>query len=319
MSCRTWLSALVLVQICFHFSAAQNRSGIPEIDSLPLNDWQVTTHPLSYSKALAWSLFLPGGGQFYGGHPIRGSFLVGLEGILIGDGFFSKKSFLDERRSDYYHYRQEASREYQRFADSAGQISLSQTQFYKNINLAREAEDLLVTQGDLGNSEIAWGLGLHLYGILDAMEIVYRSRHPQGEKKSVRSALYRGLLFPGAGQLYNNRYGKFGLLWMGLSASAISAYSRQQVVDHFQERVQQAKQESSLNFASGRSSLTYLDNQLTLYRKRRNQYYWGIALLYIYSIMDAMVDAALSDFDAPNRYALEWGPEPTSLALTIKF
>ena len=44
--------------------------------------------------------------------------------------------------------------------------------------------------------------------------------------------------------------------------------------------------------------------RLTYYRKNRNQYIWGIALIYLYSIGDAAVDALLSDFDNPVHLAL---------------
>jgi hypothetical protein len=57
----------------------------------------------------------------------------------------------------------------------------------------------------------------------------------------------------------------------------------------------------------------------TLYRKRRNQYFWGMALFYVYAVLDGMVDAALSDFDAPQRFAVDAGPGPEgTLALEAR-
>lgn len=44
--------------------------------------------------------------------------------------------------------------------------------------------------------------------------------------------------------------------------------------------------------------------RVTYYRKNRNQYIWASALLYLYSIGDAVVDALLSDFDNPLHLAL---------------
>ena len=44
--------------------------------------------------------------------------------------------------------------------------------------------------------------------------------------------------------------------------------------------------------------------RVTYYRKNRNQYIWAIALLYLYSVGDAAVDALLSDFDNPMHLAV---------------
>ncbi len=169
------------------------------------------------------------------------------------------------------------------------------------IDFARKRTQLAAQQEDLSHSEFAWAAGLHLYGILDAMEIVYLSHHPDIQKRSVHTALVRGMLFPGAGQLYNRRYGKFGLLWMTIGASAVSAYSRQGMVSLLNERLAIARVESN---GSSSPTITQLEKDRTLYRKRRNQYFWGMSIFYIYSILDGMVDASLADFDAPEHFAL---------------
>lgn len=290
---------------------AQGRSGIPEIDSLPIHDWRKPGPPLSYSRALAFSL-LPGGGQFYGGHPVRGGFLVGLETLLGGIAFFSLAV-------DVPRWRGQAGEA----LDSADALFLQslanpddagiETRRRFQVELARERADLASRQTDLARSQVAWAAGLHLYGMLDALEIAYLSRNPDGETRSARTAMYRGLLFPGGGQIYNRRYGKFGMLWMALGASAVSANSRQGVVEQLNDRIRVAREEGS-------SEVADLEKDRTLYRKRRNQYFWGMALLYMYAVMDGMVDAALADFDSPERFAFTAGQDGTvSLALRLPF
>jgi hypothetical protein len=108
--------------------------------------------------------------------------------------------------------------------------------------------------------------------------------------------MYLGMLFPGGGQIYNRRYGKFGMLWMALGASTVSAWSRQQMVEQLNARLRVAR-------AEGPAGIEDLERDRTLYRKRRNQYFWGMAILYMYAVMDGMVDAALSDFDSPDKFA----------------
>ncbi|MDB5050434.1 MAG: hypothetical protein JWO30_3505 [Fibrobacteres bacterium] len=283
--------------------SAQGHSGIVEIDTLPLRDWSGTTEPLSYSKAVTLSALLPGAGQIYGSHPVRGGFLIGMETLLGGLALYSDLV-------DVPHWRNQAKdaldsadalfiRE-SRFPDSAALLG---PQRASQVDFARKRSQLASQQEDLANSQIAWALGLHLYGILDAAEIAYLSRHRDTKTRSVRRAMAYGMLFPGAGQLYNRRYGKFGMLWMTLGASVVSAYSRQEMVGLLNQRLKVARLEKNTG------DITELEKDRTLYRKRRNQYFWAMGLFYVYAVLDGMVDASLSDFDAPQKFAVTAGPE----------
>jgi hypothetical protein len=285
-------------------AAGQGHSGIPEIDTLPLNDWNRSTEPLSYGKTVGLSAVLPGAGQIYGHHPVRGGFLIGLETLLAGLAIYSElvdvprwrdqaKVALDS--ADIYFGRQSLS------PDSAG---LFEARRGKQIAFARDRAQLASQQEDLANSQLAWAVGLHLYGILDAAEIAYLSHHRDTKTRSVKRAMLYGLALPGGGQLYNRRYGKFGMLWMTIGASVVSAYSRQDMVDLLNDRIRVAKLE-------GASNLEDLRLDRTLYRKRRNQYFWGMALFYVYAVLDGMVDASLSDFDAPQHFAVMGAPDGT--------
>ncbi|MDB5103068.1 MAG: hypothetical protein JWP91_757 [Fibrobacteres bacterium] len=297
-------------------SASQGHSGIAEIDSLPLRDWTGPPHPLSYAKTVTLSALLPGAGQIYGHHPVRGGFLIGLETLLGGLALYSELV-------DIPHWREQAGEA----LDSADAYFIKQgrspdsADFFdarrrEQISFARGRTQLASQQEDLVHSQFAWAVGLHLYGILDAAEIAYLSRHKDTRTRSVRRAMLYGMAFPGAGQIYNRRYGKFGLLWMTIGASAISAYSRQQMVDLLNARLAVAREE----LPAGSSTITELEKDRTLYRKRRNQYFWGMALFYVYAVLDGMVDASLSDFDAPSHFAFEAHPDGTLAAsLSLPF
>jgi hypothetical protein len=185
------------------------------------------------------------------------------------------------------------------------------------INDARKNLDLKMKNLDLKKSETAWALGLHFYGVMDALEIVYKSQSGDPRSLSWKSAFWRAILFPGGGQLYNRKFGKFGMLWMAIGVSTASARYRQQMVDYFQNRINVLKEEESLGSKS--KDMNELRKQATLYRKRRNQFFWGMALLYFYSIGDAVVDAILNDFDSPKNFALAPGSQPFSLQLVVPF
>jgi hypothetical protein len=287
---------------------AQGHSGIPEIDSLPLNDWHTSTGRLSYSAALGFSL-VPGGGQIYGGHPVRGGFLIGMETLLAGLALYSHYVDVPHWKDQARDALDSADILFEQEAQDPALFSTLEPRRALKINFARSRMDLASKQGDLVNSELAWAVGLHAYGMLDAVEMAYLSRHRSLRPRSVRSALYRGLFFPGGGQLYNQRYGKFGMLWMALGASAVSAWSRQQMVDDLNARLHVARLEAGPGGKSDK--VDELEKDRTLYRKRRNQYFWGMTLFYVYAVLDGMVDAALSDFDSPQRFAFTAGPEGT--------
>lgn len=300
--------ALALCLFNFQGAAAQGHSGIADIDTLPLNDWDVNNKPLSYSKSLTYSLLLPGGGQFYGNHPVRGGFLVGLETLLAGAALYSNLVDIPMWHRQAREALDSADILFLAEISGTGNLADLEKRRKDKIDFALKRSRLAAQQEDLSNSEYAWAIGLHLYGVLDAVEITYLSQHKDTEARSVKSALYRGLLFPGGGQLYNRRYGKFGMLWMTLGASAISAYSRQQMVSLMNDRLGVARAEAG---AGTSSTITQLEKDRTLYRKRRNQYFWGMALFYVYASLDGMVDAALADFDAPKRFAFDLSLSPT--------
>ena len=299
---RRLLTLLLLSGLSLWAEDPRPKSGIPEVDSLPLRDWEVQNPPLSVPKALTLSL-LPGGGQFYGRHPVRGGFLVGLETIMGGLAIYTYAVNIPHWDRETSRYLDSADIAAERLAFGTG----SQAELGKWAGLARKQASLRLKQADLANSQLAWALGLHLYGMTDALQIVRQSRMGESQPHSPRRALLFGAVFPGGGQIYNGSYGKFGLLWMALGASALSAWSRQNVVEDLNREVGTARREQGQGLTT---ELETLDRDRTLYRKRRNQYYWGMALLYIYAALDGMVDAAMSDFDSPKRYALEPGLSP---------
>ena len=98
--------------------------------------------------------------------------------------------------------------------------------------------------------------------------------------------------------------------------SSASIVSRQHVVDELNGALAVARAEAAQGIAA---DVDGLEQDRQIYRRRRNQYFFGMGILYIYAVMDGMVDAALSDFDRPNRYAIGPGLEPFSVVATVSF
>lgn len=102
--------------------------------------------------------------------------------------------------------------------------------------------------------------------------------------KSPKKAALSALVFPGGGQLYNGKKMKAGLIM------SIEVYS-------------------ILNWFTNSDLYTNYDEQndskypLPKYRylEKRNKYVWWIGFIYIYGLIDAVVDAHLQPFDGIMR------------------
>ena len=279
------------------------KSGIDAIDTLPTYEWDIPTLHKSLGLTLAFGM-LPGGAQFYTQHYIRGGFLVAIEGGLAYEVFVNKPSQQRKRRTESAAARDSILL----FTDSLLSSGVYSEDWVegrqRSLTILRSNNDIKIKEEDLRRSELAWLIGLHLYGIMDGYGIWKHNQGRSIEQRRVVDAVWRAALVPGWGQLYNDEYGKAGLLYMAIIGGSVSLWSRQGVVDYLEERRDAAELEGDY----GEDELDQLDEDILFYRKKRNQYIWGLALFYLYSIADAAVDAALSDFDNP----LYWAMVPSS-------
>ncbi|GHV13814.1 hypothetical protein AGMMS49938_08920 [Fibrobacterales bacterium] len=297
---------------------AQNNTGVFAIDTLPIYDWDIKTERNSLPLTLGLSLAIPGGGQFYTKHFTRGGFLFAIEGALIYEAFYNKP-----RQNEDFNKKINAFKDsvalYQnlltQFADSTdsvhfqtGDTALWQSQTKSYNYEANKVDSKKRAARDLLHSELAWLAGLHIYGLFDAYGIWRNNQGHSVETHTAFSAIWRAAVFPGWGQLYNDEYGKAGLLYMGIFGSAVSFWSRQKMVEYHLERLHAAQAEENL------SEIAQEKEDILFFRKKRNQYIWAISLFYIYSIADAAVDAMLHDFDSPAYFVLS----PTDFFKGIK-
>lgn len=296
---RIYIAILACVGWAFGDGIVQGKSGIPSIDSLPVHEWDIPTSNNSLPLTLAFSVF-PGGGQFYTGHSVRGGFLLAIELGLIYEVFYNKPQQQQRRLDDASPHRDSANYYTRLLLESPSKDSVFDWQKKRSYHAGRVRffNDKKLTEEDLRRSELAWLVGLHVYGFFDAYGIWKNNQGRSFETRSVSGAAWRAALVPGLGQIYNQEYGKAGLLYMAIIGSVASYQSRQQMVDYYVKRHRTAVREGNTTESSE------LAEELTFFRKKRNQYIWGLALFYLYSIADASVDAMLSDFDSPVFWAL---------------
>lgn len=280
--------------------AERGKTGVARIDSLQTYEWDVETEHNSLPLTMLFSLF-PGGGQFYTGHYIRGGFITALELALAYEVFINKR-YQKNRRFDQAKKFQDSvytySRKMLRNRDSLSYFQAKRNEYAEQI---RTFSDHKIEEEDLRKSELTWMIGIHIYSIFDAYGIWVNNQGHSVEYRPVLGALLRSFV-PGWGQMYNQEYGKAGLLYMGLLGASVSIYSRQNVINYYLDRKHALEKENPAS-----ESLDRINEQILYFRKNRNQYIWGVVLIYLYSIGDAVVDAMMSDFDSPAHFVL--GPD----------
>lgn len=277
----------------------KGKTGIESIDTLPVNEWDIPTKRNSLGLTMLLSI-LPGGGQYYTEHYVRGGFITGIEALLIYEVYINK-AWQKDRVLEQAKPFQDSVSMYTRFIremDNRDSLAYYQNKRNEYANRVREKSDKKMEQEDLRFAENAWLFGLHLYGMMDAFGIWYNNNYRSVELRSMSTALLLGLI-PGLGQMYNGEFGKAGLLYMGLIGAAASVYTSQNMVEYYLDRKHFLQSEGSNS-----EELERVKERVTYYRKNRNQYIWGGALIYLYSLGDAVVDALLSDFDNPIHMAL---------------
>lgn len=293
------MAALVLAVSAFAGSPLQKGvTGIEAIDTLKVNEWDIPTEHNSLLTTMLFSI-LPGGGQYYTGHYVRGGFITGVELGLVYDVFFNKSYQYDRVMEQAEPFRDSVSHYTQLIMDSPrDSIQYYQSRRLEYVNRVRAYSDKKMEQEDLRKAEMAWLCGVQLYSMFDAFGIWYNNNHRSVELRDMKKALLWGLI-PGFGQMYNGEFGKAGLLYMSFIGSGVSVWTSQNMVEYYLDRKHVLEAENSNS-----AELDRVTERVTYYRKNRNQYIWASALLYLYSIADAVVDALLSDFDNPIHMAV---------------
>lgn len=276
----------------------RGKTGIVAIDTLPVNEWDIPTERNSLKNAMLFSL-LPGGGQYYTEHYVRGGFLTGIEGLLIYDIFFNRSFQRDrllERAGSFQDsVRYFSTRQLEGPRDSIAAYHSKRLEFLERV---RAQSDKKMEQEDVRKAEMAWLIGIHLYGMFDTFGIWYNNNCRSTEYRDMKTAVLWAIL-PGGGQIFNRDFGKAGLVYMGLLGAIVSVSTSQNMVNYYLDRKHLVEKESP-----GSEEYERIAERVTYYRKNRNTYIWGGVLIYLYSIADAAVDALLSDFDSPLHMAL---------------
>lgn len=136
-----------------------------------------------------------------------------------------------------------------------------------------------------------------------------KKKIPPPPKKPAVAAL-SSALFPGAGQLYNQKYWKAPFFWATLGGAGFMIYSNNKTYSGYRNaltaRTDNDPATSDPNFSDlNESDLIALQDQ---YRRNRDLWIILATLGYGLNIVDALVDAHLSSFDVSDDLSFHLQP-----------
>ncbi|MCD6555889.1 MAG: hypothetical protein J7K64_01725 [Bacteroidales bacterium] len=133
--------------------------------------------------------------------------------------------------------------------------------------------------------------------------LVSKKKHPK------RAALFSAVL-PGAGQVYNQKYWKVPIVYSALGTAAfLFQYNNKQYhkfLTGYQQRIDTSLDETIFSDEISTDRLLEYKNST---RRNRDLSVVIFSAVYVLNIIDATVDAELSDFDISDDLSLKISPE----------
>lgn len=124
-----------------------------------------------------------------------------------------------------------------------------------------------------------------------------------------KAALYSAIL-PGAGQVYNRKYWKVGVIAVGAGALVYSLNFNQRNFSLYKgELVKRQQGLGGLDEGLALYTDANLNELQDFYRRNRDLTVVGMALLYALNVIDATVDAHLFDFNVNDDLSMRIRPE----------
>lgn len=148
------------------------------------------------------------------------------------------------------------------------------------------------------------------------------------EKKPVKrwipdsnKSLWMAMVLPGAGQIYNRKYWKLPIIYGGFVGCAYALTWNTKMYNDYSQAYQDIMSDNPNNdsykdfippYVNIESNLEYYQNTFKnakdIYRRQRDLSIFAFIGVYLLSVIDAYVDAELSDFDISKDLSLKLEP-----------
>lgn len=138
------------------------------------------------------------------------------------------------------------------------------------------------------------------------------------------SAIWLSLAIPGAGQIYNHKYWKLPIIYGGFVGCIYALTWNGQMYKDYSQAYQDIMSDNPANDsymdflplgytqADVMNQLSYFQDlfrrRKDLYRRQRDLSIFAFIGVYLLSVIDAYVDAELSNFDISDDLSMEWQP-----------
>jgi TM2 domain-containing membrane protein YozV len=269
----------------------------------------------SPAAALTSSIIIPGAGQIYTRHYLKGGlFLVAETGI----GLFAYQRYIWEKTL------QQNADSVSALAGSLGRQPVIDTlrhdTTYPGVAFRLEADrdrfDAQVTRYVIYQS-ISWMVGAYYYNILDALHAtgIFKSDTKKNPAVAGWLSAIPGL---GLGQFYNGETSKAGMILMTQFNLGFLAFNYNHLMkecENYEVSFANGTPEYSVFIAGGFQN--DWENRRNEAFRNRNMYLWYSLMFYFYAVLDAVVDAHLHDAAAKMRLEPDLVPQSKQVGMTM--
>ncbi len=286
------------------------------------NNISDTALKLSYNPFLVSgaSLVVPGAGQVYTKHFIKGGTFLASEAVTAS---FAVYWFNDSQ------LKKSSIKEFSK-----------RTGFESEIDSIKAKNDIAFLKHDERFSRyraynaFAWASGLYVFNFLDAIDcsgIVSKS----GSRSPAVAGWLSAVPGLGLGQWYNGSLSKAGMMFMGQMALGVTALNYHRLMNHarsqydktnsqFDQSIIDAVHSNRDTSSLSQAKMKYLEKwefEQNSAFKTRNSFLWYSLFFYFYGILDAVVDAHLHDYPEKMRVYPDLAPQSDGalLRLNVKF
>lgn len=277
---------------------------IPDSIAPPAENGNVTK-TWDPARCALYSAIVPGAGQFYTGHLIKGSAFVTLEvstALVARFWYTSAQEMLSK---------------------SSLSLALAPRAIDNNTSLLLQ-EGAIMYRYDSRRSRynmynsLSWMIGGYVYNILDALN---SSRHFKSdiELSAKKAAWLAAIPGCGLGQIYNGEISKAGVIMMTQASLAVIAVNEHRLMRRAEEhllRIETMHDSAQAAIISAKYKKDWESRQNNAF-KNRNTYLWYSIFFYFYGILDAVVDAHLHDYDRKMRAYPDLVPEKGLIGIKV--
>jgi hypothetical protein len=269
-------------------------------------------------RAVGLSLALPGSGQIYTRHWIKGAMYMGAE--LIGGIVLASDRIPNVRawnaQTELYRLRSDSLlSSARRSFNGDSSVFGSYQKSVLDYDIKRYGRKS-ATYGLYQN--IGWMTGIYLWSAMDALESSRQFSDDNPRNPALAGALSA---IPGLalGQIYNGSFSKAGMIWMTQIMLGEMAYNYHQLMQRSLD--ESIRLQDPLRWESKYKNdylPTWDANYDEAFRKR-NMFLWYGVFFYLYNIFDAVVDAHLHDYNQRIRLEPIFDKKNESLGLHMSY